>query len=137
MIRSLNDFFYESMQIPEGRWLVYGTILICAILIAIYVSVFFRNLALGTGGDDTDELLTRFREMRDQGQLDETEYSKLKKVIPDQAKPEALRSIGRTENPSGAGDEKKFLTLAEAESRKQHPEMKSEVNGNRQATDSE
>ena len=115
------EFWNEMMEIPEARWIVYGTLLVFAILVAVYVSVFFRNLAIGQNENESSDLLSEFRNLRDQGHLDEKEYDRLKTVIPENVKPEILRGVGVGDEPhsNDEGVEKKtFMTLAEAESRK-------------------
>ena len=125
-MQSLNDFWNDTLQIPEARWIVFGTILVFAVLVAGYVSLFFRNLAVGKTEESELDILSEFRNLRDTGHLDESEYSKLKDVIPENKKPEILRtSVGQSEsNPDAMGNsKKKFLTLAEAESKKQEVEQ--------------
>ena len=115
----------DILEIPEARWIVYGTLLIFAVLIAVYVSVFFRNLAIGENESDETDLLSDFRNLRDQGHLDPTEFDRLKNVIPDNARPELMRGVvSGKENTNqepvreNEAQTKKFMTLAEAESMK-------------------
>ncbi len=109
------------IQIPEARWIIAGTILLFVVSISIYIAFFFRNLALGIGeSEDSSELLSDFRQMRNEGQLNDLEFSRLKEVLPSNRTDET----GLTEN-NGSQDVgaqkpgKKFLTLAEAQRRKQ------------------
>ena len=48
------------MQIPEARWIVFGTLLLFAMMLAWYVVSYFRNLAFGSDSDESTELLTGF-----------------------------------------------------------------------------
>ena len=110
------------MEIPEARWIVWGTLLLFVLMIAVYVSFFFRDLALGNDQNESADLLTDFRRMREDGQLDETEYSRLKSQLPDfknsAASTGSVAAQLNSENEV-AKEEKKFLTLAEAQALKQ------------------
>jgi len=110
------------MQIPEARWIVFGTLTLFTVMIALYVSFYFRNLAFGKTEDESTDLMTGFRQMRDEGHLGDEEYAKLKKGIP---KTEELTmstgiQVGSKQkkgNEPGSEQEpeKKYLTLAEAQ----------------------
>lgn len=111
------------MGIPEAQWIFLGTLLVFAILIAIYVSFYFRNLAIEKSDNTDADILSKFRELRDRGQLAEFEYSKLKRVMPVDGSfrslPIGLGSDGLGSDVIRSGNpDKTFLTLAEAESRK-------------------
>lgn len=110
----------EVTQIPEARWIIFGTLLLFLVLIAIYVSTYFRNLAIGGSESEDLDLLSEFRNLRDQGHLDNDEYNRLKTVVPENAKHELLRGTGTDEQRQEIDkpEKKKFLTLAEAESLK-------------------
>lgn len=136
-MRTVGDFWTEMMGIPESRWIVFGTLLICATLVAIYVSAYFRNLALGKNDDNDADILSGFRKLRDNGQLEEAEYSKLKRAIPVDGNSGSSavgqpRSVTQPTNP-----EKPFLTLAEAESKKREPNPEVDLNENNQADPSD
>ncbi len=81
MLESLSEFWNETMQIDEARWVVWLTLLLILVLIAIYVALYFRNLALGIN-DGSSEDLSMFRKLKDEGKLDEQEFSDLKAAIP-------------------------------------------------------
>lgn len=122
------QFLTDIMQIPEARWIVYATLLVFSVLIAVYVSMYFRNLAIGSSQSEDLDLLSEFRDLRDQGHLDDKEYNRLKTVVPENTKHELLRGTGKAEKPSELDEpeEKKFLTLAEAESLKNATEDSSD-----------
>ena len=106
------------MQIPEARWIVFGTLTLFTVMIALYVSFYFRDLAFGKSDDDAD-LMTDFRQMRDEGHLGDEEFSKLKKVIPKtgdlQTSGVHVGSKQKATSEQEPEPEKKFLTLAEAQ----------------------
>lgn len=108
------------MQIPEARWIVWGTLLLFVVMIGIYVSFFFRDLAIGGDNEDTAHLLSDFRKMREDGQLDETEYSRLKSKIPDFQNADWSNQRGNKIEGQGSDGEKRFLTLAEAQELKKN-----------------
>ncbi len=132
----LSEFWSDTLKIPEARWIFFGTILICAVLIAIYFSFFFRNLATGKKDRDPLELLTRFRELRDRGRLDETEYAKLKQAIHGSGNPIHPDSDHRDVLDENQNN-KTFLTLAEAESLKRSRADQQGSDENSQAEDSQ
>ena len=116
------------MQIPEARWIVFGTLLLFAMMLAWYVVSYFRNLAFGSDSDESTELLTGFRQMRDEGQLADDEFSRLKTAIPDnenglnwKVTEKVTEKVTKAErNTAGEqvdqpAPEKKYLTLAEAQ----------------------
>ena len=107
------------MQIPEARWIVWGTLLLFVLMIAVYVSFFFRDLAIGNEKSDTTNLLTDFRKMREEGQLDENEYSRLKSRIPDFKNADWSSSESDIDGQE-TDSEKRFLTLAEAQELKKN-----------------
>lgn len=103
------------MQIPEARWIVFGTLILFSVMIALYVSFYFRDLAFGSKDAESDDLLTNFRQMRDDGHLGDEEFSQLKQVIPKSGDTEPATSQHKERVPEQPAKEKKFLTLAEAQ----------------------
>ena len=126
----------ELWEIPEARWILFGTLLVFATLVAFYVSSYFRNLALGKNDNNDAEILSGFRELRDRGQLADAEYLKLKRAIPVDGVFESLpkgqkRKVMQATNPA-----KQYLTLAEAESRKRESNPAIDPGENRHTDDS-
>ena len=126
------------MQIPEARFIVVGTLLLLAIMVGVYVAFFFRNLALGGNEGESADLLTDFRQMRDEGQLDENEFSRLKEVIPENQMGE-LGLNGNNGQPveTTKKSEKRFLTLAEAQRQKQEAAESAEPDADHESDESE
>ena len=81
MWESIGKFWEETMEIPEARWIVWLTTLVILILVAIYVVMYFRGQATGRGIETTD-YLSEFEKLKEQGELDDEEFSRLKSVIP-------------------------------------------------------
>ncbi len=123
VMRSVSDFWTEMQEIPEARWIFFGTLLVFAILVAIYVSFYFRNLAIGESDNSDADMLSSFRELRDGGQLAEFEYSKLKRVIPVDGSSRSLTNGLSCDVLQPSNPDKPFLTLAEAESKKREAEL--------------
>ena len=73
------------MEIPEARWIVWGSILVVLILVAFYCAKKFRDMATGAGYGSTD-LLPDADKLRLEGKLDESEYKKIKSTIAEQQK---------------------------------------------------
>jgi len=121
----------DILEIPEARWIVFGTLLLFAVLIAVYVALLFRNMADGRDENDELDLLSEFRNIRDQGRLDDDEYERLKKVVPEHAKHELLRG-GEKDEGKHIVEKRKFLTLAEAEKLKRDAASDEEKNDNDQ-----
>ena len=71
------------MEIPEARWIVWGTILVVLVLIAFYVAKKFRDMAVG-GDAGSAEFLPDIDKMRLEGKLDDAEYQKLKSSMAEQ-----------------------------------------------------
>lgn len=79
----LKQFWSETMEIPEARWIVAFAGLVVCVCVAYYFVKFFRDMALGSNEDPTS-FISNFQKMRDEGMLEEDEYKRLKQSIPDQ-----------------------------------------------------
>lgn len=77
------EWFKEVMDIPEARWIVWGTLLLTLIIVAVYIAKKFRDMALG-GGLGSSELLPDADQLRNTGLLNEDEYKKIKTTIAEQ-----------------------------------------------------
>ena len=69
------------MEIPEARWILALAGLIICVATAYYVIKLFRDMAMGHREDPTN-YMTEFQKMRDEGKLDDEEYSRLARSIP-------------------------------------------------------
>ena len=84
MPKSISDRWSQIMEIPEARWVVWISLLATAIIIAIYVAAYFRNLAFGKS-DNASDHLSEFRRLKEEGKLGDKEFAQLKSTIKDQA----------------------------------------------------
>ena len=86
MFESLQKSWNETLEIPEARWIVWGSILTVLILVAFYVAKKFRDMATGGSGYGSVDLLPDADKLRLEGKLDESEYKKIKSRIAEQQK---------------------------------------------------
>jgi hypothetical protein len=101
MFESMREFWVDSMEIDAVRWVVWGTILLMLLAVAIYVVGRLRSLFYETTADRQSYLGT-FRELRDQGVIEDDEYHKLKQSL---ASEEAARAAGTERRPADRGAE--------------------------------
>ena len=80
-MEEIKKFWVETMEIPEARWIVAVSGLVICVAVAFYVVKLFRDMALG-GREDSASYITDFQRLRDEGKLDDEEYSRLTKAIP-------------------------------------------------------
>ncbi len=77
MFDSISKFCQETWAMREARFVVWATLIVIAILIAVYVAGLFRGLATDERSGPIADL-TDFETMREHGQLDDNEYKNLK-----------------------------------------------------------
>ena len=80
-MEALKKFWSETMDIPEARWIVALAGLIICVATAYYVVKLFRDMAVGQRAEATN-YIAEFQRMRDEGKLDDEEYSRLAESIP-------------------------------------------------------
>lgn len=80
MFGGIRKFWVELMAIPGVPFVVWGTVLLMLLAIAWYVVSRFRGLLYETV-PDRDAYLGTFRDLRDQGLLEEDEYQRLKRRV--------------------------------------------------------
>jgi hypothetical protein len=71
----------ETMQIPEARWIAIVAGLVILVAIAYYVLKSMREMAIGGESPPTD-FINGFQKLRDEGKLDDDEFSRLAHSIP-------------------------------------------------------
>lgn len=69
------------MEIPGVPWIVYVSLLIVLVLIAVYVAGLFRNMALNASTSSPDEDLDVIREIHNRGLMLDEEFDKAKQRI--------------------------------------------------------
>ena len=82
-MESLRNYWSELMEIPEAKWVVLVAGLAICICAGFYVVKLFRDMAMGNRSDPTS-YITDFQKLRDEGKLNDEEYSRLKQSIPKQ-----------------------------------------------------
>ena len=80
MMESIKSTWTQLMEIPEARWIVWGTALVVMMLVGFYVAKKFRDMALGSGSGST-EFLPDIDKMRLEGKLDDSEYQQVKSSL--------------------------------------------------------
>ena len=80
-MESIKKFWSETMEIPEARWIVILTGLVICVAVAFYVAKMFRDMATGKTVE-LSNYISDFQKLRDEGKLNDAEYSKLAKSIP-------------------------------------------------------
>ncbi len=88
-MEELKRFWTETMEIREARWIVIISGLVICVSIAYYVVKLFRDMATGKSMESAN-YISEFQRLRDQGKLDDEEFSRLAKSIP-KAIPEGMK----------------------------------------------
>lgn len=74
------------MEISEARWVVAIAGLLILVLTGIYCVKWVRDMALGVGGDSpatTEDYLSEFQRLRDEGKLAPEEFAKVAGLEPE------------------------------------------------------
>lgn len=98
---SIQTFWADIMKIP-GAGVVLGLFgLLTVVLIAIYVLKGVREMALGGGEDSLNSIshLTEFERLRAEGKLNDEEFQRLKKAVPQNIMPSVVPKTNQS-NPS-------------------------------------
>lgn len=78
---SIKTFWSKVMEMPEARLFIAFVGLAIGLIVVYYVVMLFRNMAIG-GPVESVDYIAEFRQLRDEGKLDDEEYERLSKVIP-------------------------------------------------------
>jgi len=89
---AIKKYWAESMEIQEVRWIIGLAGLAILICVGYYCVKIFRDMIFGGISQDPSAFLTDFQKMRDEGKLDDEEFSQLKKTIPNQVPDETQGS---------------------------------------------
>ena len=125
-MQSIQEAWTDINQIPGAGWIIGISGLLIFLTVAYYFLTLIRNMAVGTAQESTD-YITDFQKLRDEGKLDEEEYSRLAQAIPKKVPREIDSS---NENNLGANSEienkKRPKTLAEMEALKKEQSKESD-----------
>ena len=80
-MNAIKKLWTETMQIPEARWIAILAGLVILMAIAYYVLKLLREMAIGGESPPTD-FIGEFQKLRDEGKLDDDEFSRLAHSIP-------------------------------------------------------
>ena len=78
---AIKKLWTETMQIPEARWIAIVAGLVILVAVAYYVLKSLREMAIGGEASPTD-FISDFQKLRDEGKLDDDEFSRLAHSIP-------------------------------------------------------
>lgn len=81
------------MAITGVPWIVYGSLLIIMLLIAVYVVTFFKKLAEGEFYDGRQEDFDVMREIHTRGMIADEEYERAKKLLTEKADVDGLLNV--------------------------------------------
>lgn len=108
---AIKKLWTETMQIPEARWIAIVAGLVILVAIAYFVLKSLREMAIGGEASPTD-FISDFQKLRDEGKLDDDEFSRLAHSIPKDSvsskteiKTEPETELGGKEEQAEASDE--------------------------------
>ena len=81
------------MAIPGVPWIVYISLLIVMVLIAVYVLNFFKNLATGQIWNSHEEDHNIIREIHGRGMIADEEYERAKQLVNEKADVDKLLNV--------------------------------------------
>ena len=70
----------EFLQTPPAQAVIWFAVLVVLCVIGAYVVLWFRNRQVKSGSSASD-MLTHFRELRDEGELSQTEFRGVKSIL--------------------------------------------------------
>lgn len=88
---SLPPSFLETLRSPAGQAVIWGTVLVCMLMVGAYLVKKFRDRS---GGDrlTANQLLTNFREMERGGDITDSEFRTIKTVLGERLQAETRDS---------------------------------------------
>ena len=90
-MESLRHYWNDVMEIPGAAWIIWISLLVGFVLVAVYCLQLIRGLATGQVAEPMDHL-SQFRDLKDKGKLDEEEYSRLVNALPKPDGPDGDRA---------------------------------------------
>ncbi len=93
IFRTSAEFFSDIWEIPAARLIVGIAVLASLVLILFYVIKKVRGMALGKERADFSEHLSEFRQMYEEGKLDEQDFKRVKEQITKQATSGMLANV--------------------------------------------
>jgi hypothetical protein len=79
---------WEYLQTPAARLVIWSAVLATVIAVSVYIVAKVREGLMGRDSD-ANELLTKFREIRSQGDLSEEEFRTIKTQLAQQLQKES------------------------------------------------
>ena len=92
-MENLKQQWQELMAITGVPWIVYGSLLIILLLIAVYVVTFFKKLASGEFSSGREEDFDVMREIHTRGMIADEEYERAKELLKEQTDVDRLLNV--------------------------------------------
>ena len=92
-MENLKQQWQELMAITGVPWIVYGSLLIILLLIAVYVVTFFKKLASGEFSDGRQEDFDVMREIHTRGMIADEEYERAKQLLKEKTDVDSLLNV--------------------------------------------
>ena len=90
-METLRQYWNDVMEIPGAAWIIWISLLVGFVLVAVYCLQLIRGLATGQVAEPMDHL-SQFRDLKDKGKLDDEEYSRLVNALPKSDGPDGDRA---------------------------------------------
>ncbi len=94
MMESLKKFWVETMEIDAARWVIWSTLLLILIIVAIYTVKFFRDQAFGAEGGGDGSLLDEIRRWKQSGIVDDDEFAQVQEIAAQRVRQELVGNRG-------------------------------------------
>ena len=92
-MENLKHQWQELMSISGVPWIVYGSLLIVLLLIAVYVVTFCKKLASGEFSGGREEDFDVMHEIHTRGMIADEEYERAKELIKEQTNVDRLLNV--------------------------------------------
>lgn len=123
MLENIKKFWVETMEIDAARWVIWSTLLLILVIVAIYIVKFFRDQAFGSGESGDGSLLDEIRRWKQSGVVDEDEFAQVHQVAAQRVRQELIggRGLGADSSTKieNAQPKPRPKTLAEMQALKQ------------------
>lgn len=83
------QLWVEALDDPIGKWIIWLTLLLILIVIAVYITKWFRDLAVGGSNEGLGQW-SEFERLFAEGKLSQWEYRRLKSTVPKRMADEML-----------------------------------------------
>ena len=92
-MENLRQQWHELMEITGVPWIVYISLLIVMVLVAVYVVRLFKAMATGEFGFSREEDFDVIREIHSRGMIADEEFDRAKTVLIDKTDEDVLKDV--------------------------------------------